>query len=147
MHSYRNPALTVDMVIEIGDSIVLIERKNPPYGLALPGGFVDYGETVEHAAIREAQEETGLEIKLQGILGVYSDPSRDERRHTVSIVFIATAHGTPVAGDDAKEIKLYPIEILFHEIPPTAFDHAKILTHYLEWKKGIRSIAQPMAPE
>ncbi len=137
--------MTVDMIIETIHGIVLIERKNPPYGLALPGGFVDYGEPVENAARREAQEETGLNIELKGILGVYSNPLRDKRRHTVSIVFIATANGEPQAGDDAKAIKMYSIEGLSKEIPTMAFDHAIILKHYLEWKQGLRSIAQPLS--
>lgn len=145
MDTYRNPALTVDMIIETPNGIVLIERKNPPYGLALPGGFVDYGEPVENAAIREAQEETGLKIELKGILGVYSNPLRDKRRHTTSVVFIATATGEPQAGDDAKAIKMYSIEKLSKEIPTMAFDHAIIIKHYLEWKQGTRSIAQPLS--
>lgn len=144
MDTHRNPALTVDMIIETPQGIVLIERKNPPYGLALPGGFVDYGETAEAAAKREALEETGLDIKLKGILGVYSDPSRDRRRHTASVVFITTATGAPQAGDDAKTVKIYSIDSLFMDIPDMAFDHATILRHYLEWKQGIRSIAQPV---
>lgn len=145
MDTYRNPALTVDMVIETHQGIVLIERKNPPYGLALPGGFVDYGEPVENAAKREAKEETGLNIELKGILGVYSNPARDRRRHTASVVFIATANGAPQAGDDAKAIKIYSIDSLLRGIPTMAFDHATILKHYLEWKQGIRSIAQPLS--
>jgi|YNPBryantNP2012_1023418.scaffolds.fasta_scaffold00551_10 8-oxo-dGTP diphosphatase len=143
MTTYRNPALTVDMIIETPHGIVLIERKNPPYGLALPGGFVDYGETVEKAAMREALEETGLHIVLTGILGVYSDPSRDKRQHTVSVVFIATALGSPQAGDDAKVIKMYSIEDLLRQIPVMAFDHGVILKHYLQWKQGMRTIIQP----
>lgn len=145
MNIYKNPALTVDMIIETPQGIVLIERANPPYGLALPGGFVDYGEPVEDAARREAHEETGLNIELKGILGVYSNPQRDRRRHTVSVVFIATANGESKAGDDAKAIKIYPIEELSKEIPAMVFDHAIILKHYLEWKHGARSIAQPLS--
>jgi len=144
MDTYRNPALTVDMIIEIPQGIVLIERENPPYGLALPGGFVDYGEPVEKAARREAREETGLDIELKGILGVYSDPSRDKRRHTASVVFIATATGAPLAGDDARAVKIYSIDSLFRGIPAMAFDHGIILKHYLEWKQGMRTIAHPL---
>ena len=99
---YRNPLLTVDIVIEIRDSgIVLIERKNPPQGWALPGGFVDYGESVESAAVREAKEETCLDVRLIEQFHTYSDPTRDPRHHTVSIVFLATADGAPRGGDDA----------------------------------------------
>ncbi|MEZ0329346.1 MAG: NUDIX hydrolase [Dissulfuribacterales bacterium] len=144
MDTYRNPALTVDIIIETPQGVVLIERKNPPYGLALPGGFVDYGETVENAAKREALEETGLTIQLKGILGVYSDPSRDQRRHTVSVVFIASTTGTPQAGDDAKAVEIYSIDSLFKGMPAMTFDHALILKNYLEWKQDVRTIAQPL---
>ncbi len=103
----RTPALAVDVIIELEDRpgrpIVLIERRFPPSGHALPGGFVDVGETVEEAARREAREETGLDIRLGRLLGVYSDPARDPRGHTVSLVYVATATGEPVAGDDAAD--------------------------------------------
>ncbi len=121
------PSLTVDIIIEMSnEKIVLIERKFKPYGWALPGGFVDVGETVEDAAIREAKEETSLEVKLVKLLGVYSDPCRDTRMHTVSVVYIATAKGTPRAADDAKNLKLYSLD----RLPDLAFDHAKILVDY-----------------
>ena len=100
---FRNPLLTVDIIIELADdSIVLIERKNPPHGWALPGGFVDYGECIECAAVREAREETSLEVTLTEQFYTYSDPARDPRHHTVSTVFIATAQGVPRGADDAK---------------------------------------------
>ncbi len=96
---YKNPVPTVDIIIETeGEKIVLIQRKNPPFGWALPGGFVDYGESLEEAAIREAREETALEVNLVRQMHTYSDPNRDPRRHTLSTVFIARAHGTPRAG-------------------------------------------------
>lgn len=126
---YRNPFPTVDVIIETEDGIVLIQRKNPPYGWALPGGFVDYGESLEQAAIREAQEETALDVTLTGQLGAYSDPSRDPRHHTISVVFTATARGTPRGGDDASLASVFPPRSLPGEL---AFDHARILRDYLE---------------
>ncbi len=130
--SYRNPAPTVDIIIEIEDQIVLIERKNPPFGWALPGGFVDYGESFEEAARREAKEETGLDVHLLRQLHTYSDPKRDPRQHTVSTVFIARASGTPTGGDDAKTARLYRLDAL----PPLAFDHASILADYAHFKES-----------
>ena len=110
--TYRNPAPTVDLIIEMIDRphrpIVLIERLNIPHGWALPGGFVDYGESVEAAAVREAKEETTLSVTLIEQFQVYSDPKRDERKHTLSIVFIATAAGEPIAQDDAKSVAIAP---------------------------------------
>lgn len=133
--AYRNPAPTVDLIIEMVDQphrpIVLIERLNIPHGWALPGGFVDYGESVETAAVREAKEETNLDVRLIEQFQVYSAPERDERSHTLSIVFIATATGTPTAQDDAKSLKvLNPWEI------PTelCFDHGKILADYFRYR-------------
>jgi len=128
----RTPPLTVDIVIQINDAIVLIERKNEPIGLALPGGFVDYGESCEVAARREALEETGLSVELTGLLGVYSDPARDPRGHTVSVVYVAQAAGVPQAGDDAGQTYLLrPEEI---ERDRLVFDHARILSDYLQRK-------------
>ena len=96
---YRNPLLTVDIIIEMDDRIILIERRNPPRGWALPGGFVDYGESLETAAIREAKEETSLDIFIKEQFHTYSDPGRDPRHHTVSTVYIAGASGTPIAAE------------------------------------------------
>lgn len=125
------PLLTVDIIIEMVDRadrpIVLIERRYPPHGWALPGGFVDVGETLEQAAVREAKEETCLDVKLGKLLGCYSDPDRDPRGHTVSAVFIGEARGTAHAEDDAKAVKLYTLNQLPAEL---AFDHAKILDDY-----------------
>ncbi|MGQ9500326.1 MAG: NUDIX domain-containing protein [Dissulfurimicrobium sp.] len=128
---HANPIPTVDIIIETEDGIVLIERKNPPFGWAIPGGFVDYGERAEDAAIREAKEETGLDVKLTGLLGVYSDPGRDPRMHTISTVFIAKADGRPTAGDDAKSVMIFGLDRLPDGL---AFDHGKILKDYLNIK-------------
>ena len=134
----RNPAPTVDIIIEVERDdgrrgIILVERKNPPYGWALPGGFVNYGESLEDAATREAREETSLQIELISQLHTYSDPDRDPRGHTISTVYVATARGSPRAEDDAKAIGIFtPEEINF----PLAFDHQKIVTDYLNWRKG-----------
>lgn len=133
----KTPLLTVDIVIEIVDcGIVLIERKNPPHGWALPGGFVDYGESLEKAALREAKEETSLDVQLIEQFHTYSDPSRDPRHHTVSTVFIARASGVPRGADDAKKAQLFSEGSL---PSPIVFDHAKILTDYFYYKKtGMR---------
>jgi 8-oxo-dGTP diphosphatase len=138
--TYRNPAPTVDIIVELGTRphrpIVLIERKNIPYGWAIPGGFVDYGESVETAAKREALEEISLEVELIEQFYVYSDPQRDSRQHTISIVFIAIAKGEPKAADDAKNIGIFSP----WEIPPNlCFDHDLILKDYLHYRNyGIR---------
>ena len=137
MKKYRNPVPTVDIIIEIDredgkEGIVLIERKNPPYGWALPGGFVDYGESLEEAAIREAKEETSLDIQLKNQFHTYSDPERDPRQHTISTVYVAKAQGKPKAQDDAKEIGVFTEEEINF---PLAFDHRKILRDYFEKNK------------
>lgn len=138
--SHRNPVPTVDIIIELIDRrdrpIILIERLNPPYGWAIPGGFMDYGESAETTARREAMEEIGLEVELVELLGVYSDPDRDPRQHTISTVYIATAKGEPKAGDDAKNVKATHI----WEIPENlCFDHDRILHDYLQYRNyGIR---------
>lgn len=132
MAEYKNPAPTVDIIIEVGGGIVLIERKNDPHGWALPGGFVDYGETLEDAARREAEEETSLKVRLKRQLHAYSDPSRDKRKHTISIVFVAEAEGTPDGQDDAKTAAIFTEKTL---PSPIAFDHAKILSDYFRWKR------------
>ena len=127
----RNPIPTVDIIIDIDGRIVLIKRGNPPYGWALPGGFVDYGESFEQAALREAREETGLEILDLAQFRTYSDPRRDPRMHTASTVFVGTARGLPAAGDDAAEAALFGGD----ELPELAFDHARILADYYRWKE------------
>jgi len=133
MPNPRNPFLTVDIIIQIDDGIVLIERKNPPHGWALPGGFVDYGESVESAAVREAAEETGLEVTLKEQFHIYSDPARDPRHHTASVVFIAGAEGLPVAADDAARVGVYNKD----NLPQTlAFDHGRILDDYFRYIHG-----------
>ena len=123
---YKNPVPTVDIIIEIDSGIVLIERRNPPHGWALPGGFVDYGESFEQAAVREAQEETGLRVELARQFHTYSDPNRDPRQHTASTVFIATATGNPVGADDALQAGIFNQS----NLPPLVFDHARILDDY-----------------
>ncbi len=130
MAGYRNPLPTVDVIIQTHPgSVVLIWRKNPPPGWALPGGFVDYGESLEDAARREALEETGLEVALIRQLHTYSAPDRDPRHHTVSTVFTATAEGQPVGMDDAAEARIFSVA----DLPePLAFDHAQILSDWLE---------------
>ncbi len=129
---YRNPFPTVDIIITIGEGVVLIARHNPPHGWALPGGFVDYGETLEEAARREAREETGLEVENLRQFHAYSDPQRDPRQHNISLVFTAEACGTPQAGDDAKNARVFPLDNL---PAPLCFDHARILSDYIAGKK------------
>ena len=130
VEKYRNPFPTVDIVIETGmKGIVLINRKNPPFGWALPGGFVDYGESLEEAARREAKEETSLDVTLLYQLGAYSDPERDPRHHTISIVFVASALGTPRGSDDAREADIFSHDSL---PAPLVFDHARILQDYFK---------------
>jgi 8-oxo-dGTP diphosphatase len=121
----RGPSPTVDVVIAVpGDRVVLVRRKYPPPGWALPGGFVSAGETVEAAALREAAEETGLAVELVELLYVYSEPRRDPRRPTMSVVFVGRAAGEPRGGDDAEEARGFPWDALPF---PLAFDHAEIL--------------------
>ncbi|GAB4235024.1 MAG: NUDIX hydrolase [Deltaproteobacteria bacterium] len=134
----RNPLPTADVLIEVGNRIVLVRRKRPPPGWAIPGGFVEAGETVEAAAVREAFEETGLRVTLTALLGVYSDPARDPRHHTISTVYVGRAEGAPTGGDDAAEARLFGEG----DLPsPIAFDHAKILADYYRYKNtGIRPL-------
>jgi len=135
--THRNPIPTVDIIIEILTSeksgIILIDRRNPPFGWALPGGFVDYGETLEQAAIREAREETSLDIQLLQQFHAYSDPGRDPRQHTITTVYIASATGIPKAADDAMNLNI------FHEnnLPdPIVFDHRLIIQDYFHYKNA-----------
>ncbi len=130
------PLLAADVIIEIEDSgrgIVLIERRNPPHGWALPGGFVDIGETVEQAAVREALEETSLAVTLRCLLGCYSDPARDPRGHTVSLVFVARARGEPRARDDAMSVRVVDPGAIAETL---AFDHARIVEDYLCYRES-----------
>lgn len=131
----KTPLLTVDIIIRMTDlpasPIVLISRQNPPHGWALPGGFVDCGETVEAAAVREAAEETGLKVSLVELLGCYSEPTRDPRFHAASVVFIANAVGEPRAADDAKEIRM----VLPEQAPSLVFDHDRIVDDYRRYLK------------
>lgn len=131
--NFRNPSPVVDVIIEIGDNVVLIERLHEPLGQAIPGGFIDYGESAEHAAIREAKEETGLNVTLTELLYVYSDPGRDPRQHTISTVFLATAEGRPAGGDDAKSAFLVPRSSLLSQ--SLVCDHARILRDYLRFRE------------
>src|SRR6516162_6393087 len=126
------PPLAADVIVEIGNQIVLIERKNFPFGWAIPGGFVDFGETVEQAAVREAREEISLEVELRALLGVYSRPDRDPRGQTVTVVYVGRGSGNPVASDDAKKVGLFD-----PATPPSplAFDHAEILVDYRRFRR------------
>ncbi|QYO63183.1 NUDIX domain-containing protein [Leptolyngbya sp. 7M] len=138
--AYRNPVPTVDIIIELVDRpqrpIVLIERRNPPLGWALPGGFVDYGEAVETAACREAEEETNLQVELIEQFQVYSDPNRDPRQHTLSVVFLAIAKGEPQAQDDAKALGVFELWQLPTKL---CFDHDHILRDYCYYRHyGLR---------
>lgn len=126
--SRKSPRVTADVIIELGNrGIVLVKRKNPPLGWALPGGFVNYGESLEDAAIREAKEETSLDVKLTRQLHTYSSPDRDPRGHTITTVFVATASGTPRASSDAQEIEVFKRSVIPKNM---AFDHKKILDDY-----------------
>ena len=130
---YKNPLPTVDVIIELPEGIVLIERKNEPFGWAIPGGFVDYGESLENAARRESLEETSLTVSGLRLLGCYSDPGRDTRSHNISTVYVAKGAGVAKAGDDAAGLAVFPIDAL---PAPLCFDHGQILADYLERKKA-----------
>jgi len=130
------PLLAADTIIELTDKptrpIVLIERKNPPYGWAIPGGFVDVGERLEVAAIREAREEVCMQVTLTALLGMYSDPKRDDRGHTVTAVYVAESSGEPKAADDAKNVQIFDIDSLPAKL---AFDHAQVLEDYRKFRE------------
>jgi 8-oxo-dGTP diphosphatase len=131
----KTPLATVDVIIEAGGGIVLVRRRNPPAGWALPGGFVDPGETVAQAARREAREETGLDVELGELLGVYSDPKRDPRGiFTISTAFIGSANGQPVGGDDAAEARVFSLDGL---PPDIVFDHSTIIADYRRLRAGL----------
>ncbi len=129
----QGPFVTVDTIIEVDGGIVLIKRSNPPFGWALPGGFLDYGESLEAAAAREASEETGLRVKNLKQMHVYSQPGRDPRFQTVTTVFVCQAKGKPCAASDAQDAKVFPLKSW--ERVHMAFDHARVLKDYLTWKK------------
>lgn len=131
MSGPRNPYPTVDVVIETAGGIVFIERANEPRGWALPGGFIDYGERPEDAAVREVKEETGLDVELVSLLGVYGAPERDPRQHNLSIVYVGRATGEPRGGDDAARARVFP-----PAAPPSplCFDHAQILDDYRRFR-------------
>ena len=124
------PPIAADVIAEIGDRIVLIDRKNFPEGYAIPGGFVDFGETVEAAAVREAREEISLEVEIRALLGVYSRPDRDPRGQTITVVYVARALGTPHGADDAKSAALFDPR---NPPSPLAFDHTEILRDYVRF--------------
>lgn len=126
----RNPLPTVDILITVGEgTVVLVRRRNPPHGWALPGGFVDWGESLEEAAVREAREETGLDVTLERQFHSYSDPARDPRHHTITTVFVASAEGLPEGGDDAAEARIFPLDALPEKM---AFDHGAILKDWID---------------
>jgi ADP-ribose pyrophosphatase YjhB (NUDIX family) len=133
VYRYRNPIPTVDIIIEVGTGVVLIKRRNPPHGWAIPGGFIDYGESAEEAAVREAAEETSLDVTELRQFRVYSAPNRDPRHHTLTVVFTARTEGVPRAADDAAEIGVFDRESL---PSPIAFDHADILHDYFLYRDG-----------
>jgi 8-oxo-dGTP diphosphatase len=133
--NFKNPVPTVDIIIEQGDGIILIERMNPPQGWALPGGFVDYGESLESAARREALEETGLVVDLLGQFHTYSDPERDSRQHNISTVFVGQATGEAQEGSDAQKVGLFTKDTLPE---PLVFDHGIILKDYFDWRENGR---------
>jgi 8-oxo-dGTP diphosphatase len=135
MNAPVTPLLAVDIIIELSDRpghpVVLIQRRNPPHGWAIPGGFVDVGESVEHAAVREAEEETALKVSLKAVLGCYSDPARDPRGHTASVTYIAEATGEPRAQDDAADVAVFRPEDLPKDL---VFDHDIVLEDYLNFR-------------
>ncbi len=144
MTERKHPLPTVDLIIETRlpdgrTGLVLIERKNPPLGWALPGGFVEYGESLEEAAVREAKEETSLEVRLVQQFHTYSDPGRDPRFHTISTVFIATAVGLPQGGDDAGQARVFSREEITF---PLAFDHSQILKDYFSWRDRQQQVSR-----
>ena len=130
------PIIAADALIELVDRpdnpIVLIKRENPPFGWAIPGGFVDVGESVPDAAVREAKEETCLDVELVCLLGCYSDPSRDPRGHTVTMIYVARACGEPVAADDAADVAVFDPTNVDVDL---AFDHEKVIADYLDWRE------------
>ena len=134
----ETPLLAVDAVIFYRDGLVLIERENQPYQgcYALPGGFVEVGETVESAVRREAKEETGLDIELCDLVGIYSDPFRDPRGHVVSIAYAAKGNGNLKSGSDARSAKIFPVD----RLPPLAFDHDQIIRDAFKDAKASRTI-------
>lgn len=139
--TFRNPTPTADVIIyEPERGVLLIRRRNPPLGHALPGGFIDEGEQAEAAAIREMREETGLDVELTGLLGVYSSPGRDPRQHTLGLVFTGRAQDLAAlsAGDDAADARFYPLDALPADM---AFDHARILGDFCEVLAGHRQLA------
>ena len=130
---WKQPRLTVDVLVEDdAGRVLLIRRRNPPPGWAVPGGFVDYGETLEEAAVRELREETGLAVTLTAQFHTYSDPARDPRHHTVTTVFLGRGAGEPAAGDDALEARFFPLDAL---PSPMAFDHATVLRDLEEFRR------------
>lgn len=134
VEKYRNPIPAVDIIIELEErGVVLVERRNAPQGWALPGGFVDYGESLEAAARREAEEETSLRVENLRQFRAYSDPARDPRHHTISVVFIASAQGEPKGGDDAKRARVFRLNDLPDDI---VFDHTAILEDYGRYKEN-----------
>ena len=136
---YRNPYPTTDVIVEVDGGIVLIERAAEPKGWALPGGFIDYGESAEDGARREVLEETGLTVTLKALLGVYSAPDRDPRQHNLSVVYIGHADGQPAAGDDAANAQVFALDAL---PSPLCFDHAQIVADYRRFLES----SQPPSP-
>ncbi len=132
----KTPFVAVDGIIKLYDKhdhfqgIIFIERKNPPYGIALPGGFVDIGESCEDALVREMQEEVTLDVEIESLLGVYSDPARDARFHTVSAVYVCKAYGTPKAADDAKKVFVYTLDDI--PLENLVFDHKQIIQEFIK---------------